>query len=67
MSKEGFILNKNDNEHLSLSIHIPEDRISVVIGNKGKTKNEICKKCNANIEIESEDDEYEVEQILDHK
>lgn len=35
-------------------MHIPEDRISIVIGNKGKTKYEICKKCNVKIEIGSE-------------
>lgn len=53
-------MNKNDNDHLTLSIHIPEDRISVVIGNKGKTKNEICKRCNVNIEIESETGEITI-------
>jgi len=46
-------LNKNESENLNLTLHIPEDRISVVIGNKGKTKSEICKKCSVKIEIES--------------
>ena len=41
------------NQHLNLTLHIPEERISVVIGNKGKTKNQISKKCNVKIEIES--------------
>lgn len=41
-------------DHLSLTLHIPEERIPVVIGNKGKTKNQICKKCNVKIEIESD-------------
>ncbi|TLX86795.1 MAG: RNA-binding protein [Thaumarchaeota archaeon] len=40
-------------ESLNFTLHIPEERISVVIGNKGKTKKEICKRCNVNIEIES--------------
>ena len=48
------------NDHLNLSLHIPEERISVVIGNKGKTKNEICKKCNVKIEIESKTGEIAV-------
>ena len=48
------------NDHLNLSLHIPEERISVVIGNKGKTKNEICKKCNVKIEIESKTGEISV-------
>jgi ribosomal RNA assembly protein len=51
-------LDKND--HLNLSLHIPEERISVVIGNKGKTKNEICRKCNVKIEIESKTGEITV-------
>lgn len=42
-----------DKDHLSFTLHIPEERISVVIGNKGETKKEICKKCNVKIEIES--------------
>ena len=46
-------MNKNESENLNLTLHIPEDRISVVIGNKGKTKSEICKKCSVKIEIES--------------
>jgi len=53
-------LNKNENESLSLSLLIPEDRISVVIGNKGKTKSEICKKCSDKIEIESETGEITI-------
>src|SRR6266487_2876877 len=40
-------------ESFNFTLHIPEERISVVIGNKGKTKKEICKRCNVNIEIES--------------
>ena len=48
------------NDHLNLSLHIPKERISVVIGNKGKTKNEICKKCNVKIEIESNTGEITV-------
>ena len=48
------------NDHLNLSLHIPEERISVVIGNKGKTKNEICRKCNVKIEIESKTGEITV-------
>ena len=48
------------NDHLNLSLHIPEERISVVIGNKGKTKNEICKKCDVRIEIESKTGEITV-------
>ncbi|HEY7227873.1 MAG TPA: KH domain-containing protein [Nitrososphaeraceae archaeon] len=40
-------------EHLSLILHIPEERIPVVIGIKGKTKIKICKMCNVRIEIES--------------
>jgi ribosomal RNA assembly protein len=54
-------LDKNDHlNHLNLSLLIPEERISVVIGNKGKTKNEICKKCNVKIEIESKTGEITV-------
>lgn len=40
-------------EHLRLILHIPEERIPVVIGNKGKTKIKICKMCNVEIEVES--------------
>ncbi len=40
-------------ESLNFTLHIPEERISVVIGNKGKTKKEICKRCNVNIQIDS--------------
>lgn len=40
-------------EHLRLILHIPEERIPVVIGSKGKTKIKICKMCNVEIEVES--------------
>jgi ribosomal RNA assembly protein len=53
-------LNENENEKLSLSLHIAEDRIPVVIGNKGKTKSEISKKCSVKIEIESESGEITI-------
>lgn len=52
ISKQGYFLDIKD--HLNLTLHIPEERIPVVIGNKGKTKNQICKKCNVKIEIESD-------------
>jgi len=45
------ILDKD--EQFRLILHIPEERIPVVIGNKGKTKIKICKMCNAEIEVES--------------
>jgi ribosomal RNA assembly protein len=45
------ILDKD--EHLRLILHIPEERIPVVIGNKGKTKIKICKMCNVEIEVVS--------------
>ena len=48
------------NDHLNFSLHIHEERISVVIGNKGKIKNEICRKCNVKIEIESKTGEIRV-------
>jgi ribosomal RNA assembly protein len=51
-------LDKED--HLNLTLHIPEERIPVVIGNKGKTKNEICKKCKVKIEIESKTGEVTI-------
>ncbi|HEY7778458.1 MAG TPA: KH domain-containing protein [Nitrososphaeraceae archaeon] len=54
-------MNNNENDdHLSLSLHIPEDRISVVIGNKGKTKSDISKRCSVKIEIESETGEITI-------
>jgi len=53
-------LNENENEKLSLSLHIAEDRIPVVIGNKGMTKSEISKKCSVKIEIESESGEITI-------
>jgi ribosomal RNA assembly protein len=45
------ILDKD--EHLRLILQIPEERIPVVIGNKGKTKIKICKMCNVEIEVVS--------------
>jgi ribosomal RNA assembly protein len=45
---------------LSLTFHIQEERIPIVIGNKGKTKDEICKKCNVKIEIESKTGEITI-------
>jgi ribosomal RNA assembly protein len=45
------ILDKD--EHLRLILHITEERIPVVIGNKGKTKIKICKMCNVEIEVVS--------------
>lgn len=53
-------MKNNENDHLSLSLHIPEDRISVVIGNKGKTKNDISKRCSVKIEVESETGEITI-------
>ena len=53
-------MNENENEKLSLSLHIAEDRIPVVIGNKGMTKSEISKKCSVKIEIESESGEITI-------
>jgi ribosomal RNA assembly protein len=50
----------DNNDHLSLTLHISEERIPIVIGNKGKTKNEICKKCNVKIEIESKTGEITI-------
>lgn len=47
-------------DDLNLTLHIPEERIPVVIGNKGKTKNEICKKCKVKIEIESKTGEVTI-------
>ena len=45
------ILDKD--EQFRLILHIPEERIPVVIGNKGKTKIKICKMCNVEIAVES--------------
>ena len=45
------ILDKD--EQFKLILHIPEERIPVVIGNKGKTKIKICKMCNVEIAVES--------------
>ena len=45
------ILDKD--EQFRLILHIPEERIPVVIGNKGKTKIKICKMCDVEIEVES--------------
>lgn len=45
------ILDKD--EQFRLILHIPEERIPVIIGNKGKTKIKICKMCNVEIAVES--------------
>jgi ribosomal RNA assembly protein len=50
----------DNKDHLSLTLHISEERIPIVIGNKGKTKNEISKKCNVKIEIESKTGEITI-------
>jgi len=50
----------DNKDHLSLTFHIQEERIPIVIGNKGKTKDEICKKCNVEIEIESKTGEITI-------
>jgi ribosomal RNA assembly protein len=45
------ILDKD--EQFRLILHIPQERIPVIIGNKGKTKFKICKMCNVEIAVES--------------